>query len=150
MRLSFIIVILFPAFALSQSSKEPPDSDLNIPILYCIEDAATVDLNEWSAYLTKSLVLNDSSLDTIPAGTYTVRIQFVIDKKGKINNVSVQEDPGHGLGQRVVKAIADYTGTWQPEKDDGRAVSSYHVQPITFIVEEPDNCEEELPASAIL
>lgn len=92
-------------------------------------------IQEWTTYLQNNLILDDASLDTIPAGTYTVLVQFVIDDKGKIRDVSIMKDPGYGLGQRGVKAIEHYEGLWDPSIEDE---ISYRRQPITFIVEEDD------------
>jgi hypothetical protein len=117
----------------------------------CIEELATIDRKEWEGYLMNNLVLDDRSLDTIPAGIYTVFIHFVIDKKGKIGDVAVFKDPGFGLGQRVKKVLDKYQGAWRPAKLNGRLMSSYQAQRITFIVEEADeDCEESLPGGLIL
>ncbi len=110
---------------------------------------AHVNGKEWTTYLNDSLVLDGTALDSIPAGIYTVYIHFVVDVKGKIGTVSVWKDPGYGLGKRVMDVIARYKGRWHPAEFNGKTVSSYHSQPITFIVEE-EECSNPLPAELIL
>jgi hypothetical protein len=116
----------------------------------CNEELAFVDRKAWEAYLADNLILDDQSLDTIPAGIYTVFVQFVIDKKGKISDVSVLKDPGFGFGKRVKKVLYKYQDSWQPAKLNGRLMVSYQAQRITFIIEEEEDCEESLTGELIL
>ncbi len=121
--------------------------DISDLLAQCNEEEASIDRNEWETYLRNNLVLDDLSMDTIPAGTYTVFVRLVIDKKGSINDVSVLKDPGYGLGQRVKRALQQYTGRWQPAKLNGHTIISRRIQPVTFIVEEAEEC---IPAELIL
>lgn len=111
---------------------------------------ASTDWSEWKTFLENSLVLDHQSLDSIPAGTYIVMARFAIDSSGRINDVSVLKDPGFGLGARVKRSFETYRGCWKPAQINGRVVGSYRNQPITFIVEEPDDCEGTLPQQLIL
>ena len=107
---------------------------------------------EWKRYLQDSLVLDDASLDSIPAGIYKVFIQFEFDEIGKISNVSVLKDPGYRLGLRALDVISKYNSNWKfSEVFEGRPYKSYRRQPIIFVVEE-ENKEyvEQLPSSSIL
>jgi hypothetical protein len=134
----------------TNNSEENIDTtDNSQSIITCGLIEAEPNQEEWTAYLNANLVLNDMSLDTIPAGTYKVCIQFIVDNKGKISNVSVVKNPGHGLGQRVANVILGYKGHWEPA-GEAHPVKSYRLQPVTFIVEEEKECENELPAGAIL
>ena len=122
----------------SEQSIQSETEDSGDVIICEIPIEAETNIQEWRAYLQNSLILDDASLDTIPAGTYTVVVQFVIDDKGKIRDVTIMKDAGYGLGQRGVKAIEHYEGLWKPSIQDGRATISYRRQPITFLVEEDD------------
>jgi hypothetical protein len=112
---------------------------------------ARVNKEEWTAYLNKNLVLNDASLDTIPTGTYTVFVQFTIDKKGRIGDVMILRDPGYGLGRRVANVVLKFKDKWEPAEQNGQFIKSYRRQPITFIVEEEkEGCENEIPTGLML
>lgn len=169
MRFLFLILVLLPAFSFSQVTdlireyqsnfKVLEDQELINPLkeeitdfpMGCIEELATVDRKAWEAYLARNLVLDDQSLDTIPAGIYTVFACFVIDKKGKLSDASVFKDPGFGLGQRVKKVLDKYHGSWQPATLNGRPISSHQAQRITFTIEEePEECEESVSGKLIL
>jgi hypothetical protein len=66
----------------------PPKETVDIEGLhYCIfPEEPTADLEIWKKYLSDSLVLDDASLDTIPAGRYTVFVQFDVGKNGQLGN----------------------------------------------------------------
>ena len=85
MRFLFLIPILLPIFSCSQVRElikeyqsnfkviddqgpfNPPEEEGTDFLMGCIEEVATVDWKEWKAYLTSNLILDDRSLDTIPA-----------------------------------------------------------------------------------
>lgn len=90
---------------------------------------------EWTLYLQKSLALDSASLDSIPAGTYSVLVQLVIEGKGKIKVISVLKDPGYGLGQRVENAILHYNNRLEfIEEENVYPIKIYRKQPIIFVV----------------
>ena len=127
------------------------DQDNDSAIICDIPPEPEVDRKKWVDYLTKSLELDSASLDTIPAGTYTVLAQFTIDEKGNLKDVCVLKDPGFGLSQRVIKVISNCRGLWKPSIYLGRVTKNYRSQPITFIVEkDEDECEKKIPAGLIL
>jgi hypothetical protein len=127
------------------------DLDNDSAIICDIPPEPEVDRKKWVAYLTKSLELDSASLDTIPAGTYTVMAQFTIDEKGNLQDVSILKDPGYGLSQRVVKVISNCPGLWKPSMYNGHTTISYRKQPILFIVEkDEDECDKKIPPGPIL
>jgi hypothetical protein len=111
---------------------------------------AYINRERWTAYLNENLILDDAYLDSIPVGTYKVFVQFVVDAKGKLNDIKIITNPGYGLGNRVRNVIAQYKGRWIPEEFNEHATASYHRQPVTFIVEEKDKCEQEILIKSIL
>lgn len=102
------------------------------------------------SYLKEKMGLDSASLDTIPAGRYEVRIQFVIDKLGNITDVRIYKDAAYGLGKRAAKIISEYKGCWEPASRNGRVVRAYRLQPIIFVVEEEEDCVSLNPAELIL
>ena len=146
MRCLFLITVLLSLFSgcskFEENNKRVSDQSIQSEIRDSGDEIISefptepeTNIQEWTTYLQNSLILDDASLDTIPAGIYTVLVQFVIDDQGKIRDVSIMKDPGYGLGQRGLKAIQHYEGLWNPSIEDE---ISYRRQPITFIVEEDD------------
>jgi protein TonB len=92
----------------------------------------------WAEHIRRRMQLPDSIIKDIPAGTYTVKVQFIIDKEGNISQVKAKNDPGYGFAKRAEKIILTYNGTWQPATQCGRNVNAYKEQPITFVIQ-PNN-----------
>jgi protein TonB len=133
----------------SNARKNPTETEEAL-FINCGPDAS-VNPEEWIAYLNNNLVLDDTLLDTIPANKYIVVVQFMIDTKGRICDVEIRKDPGYGLGKKVMDVVSQFKGHWQPAASNGRAIKSYHMQPVTFIVEEAEKeCEEPMPADYLL
>ena len=88
----------------------------------------------WMEHIRKKTQLPDSILNSIPAGTYVVIVQFIIDTHGNIGQVKAKNDPGFGLAVRAENIISTYNGTWRPAIQCGRNVKAYRTQPITFVV----------------
>ncbi len=106
-----------------------------------------IDQEVWQKYLQDNLVLDSAALDTILPGTYTAMIRFVVDRQGRISNVSIQKDPGYGLGEKARNIIAQYKGLWQPAMQSGLTVKAYKVQPITFVIEDDEEVDEQVTDS---
>jgi periplasmic protein TonB len=65
--------------------------------------------------------------------TGTVYVRFIVDKNGKISNVSLLRGVGGGCDEeaiRVVKCMPD----WKPGKQNGIAVPVYYTLPVKFIL----------------
>ena len=114
-----------------------------------IEKEAKVDVKHWQNYLSANLKLNSIAQDTIPAGTYNITAMFIIDKEGCITDVKIRDDPGYGLGKKVVRVISGYTLKWIPAEMNGRKVRAFRKQIITITVKN-EKCKEKLPAEFIL
>ena len=99
-----------------------------------VELEANTDEKAWMEHIRKKTQLPDSILRDIPAGTYKVNVQFVIDKHGNIGQIKAKNDPGYGLAVRAGSIISTYTGKWRPATQCGRNVNAYRTQPITFVV----------------
>lgn len=110
---------------------------------YPLQIDATTNLEEWSNFLRNNLQLDSFSVDTIPAGTFTVLAQFVIDKNGKLGDISIIKDPGYGLGERVMGVMAEYKSLWKPAELNNEAIVSWRRIPVTFIIEE-EECKNEI------
>ncbi|HNU13056.1 MAG TPA: hypothetical protein PKI55_01275 [Chitinophagaceae bacterium] len=149
---SLVVLLLFASsFGYSQqqfiannenkvSSQSPKANEL---LYFCIlEIEAKADQNEWQTYLLKHLELDSLAMDSIPPGRYKLMAQFEIGISGKIANVRILNDPGFGLGYRVASVISASKGLWKPATINGLPVKSYRTQPITFVIEEQEECEK--------
>lgn len=138
-------------FIANNENKESSQSHrANELLYYCIlEVEAKVDKKEWQKYLLKNLELDSLAMDSIPPGRHTLIAQFEVGIDCKTSNVKILNDPGFGLGNRVTAVISASKGLWKPATINGLAVKSYRTQPITFVIEEEEECEK-LPIGLML
>ena len=99
-----------------------------------IEVNAHTDQKAWTEHIFKKTQLADSAIKDIPAGTYKVNIQFIIDVHGNIGQIKALNDPGYGLAERAINAVSSYKGEWKPANQCGRNVKAYRKEAIVFIV----------------
>ena len=98
-----------------------------------VELEANTNEKALAEHIRKKTQLPDS-IKNIPAGTYIVNVQFIIDRHGNIGQVKAKNDPGYGLAVRAEYIISTYTGIWRPAIQCGRNVKAYRTQPITFVM----------------
>ena len=90
---------------------------------------------EWRKYLERNLDANTPVENGAPEGSYTVVVQFIVDKEGKISDVKALTNLGYGMEDEATKIIRKGPN-WVPAVQNGRNVKAYRKQPITFIVSE--------------
>ncbi len=90
---------------------------------------------EWRRFLEKNLNADVPVENSAPEGSYTVVVQFIVDKEGKISDVKANTSHGFGMEEEAVKVIRKGPD-WIPAIQNGRQVKAYRKQPITFIVSE--------------
>lgn len=73
--------------------------------------------------------------NSAPVGTYTVWVQFIVDKDGSIINIKALTAWGYGMEEEVIRVIAK-SPKWVPAFQHGRNVKAYRKQPVTFTVAE--------------
>jgi periplasmic protein TonB len=117
-----------------KNATEKTDEEKQEYLFTKIEINAYTDRAQWDEHIRKSTILPDNILKGIPSGTYPVLVRFIVNTKGKVSDIVIEDDPGYGLGQRAVKVIQSYRGVWKPAIQCGRQVNSYKKQPVTFIV----------------
>lgn len=88
---------------------------------------------EWRKYLERNLDANTPVENGAPEGTYTVVIQFIVDREGNISEVKSLTDKGYGMEEEAAKIIKRGP-KWVPAVQNGRQVKAYRKQPITFVV----------------
>jgi protein TonB len=87
----------------------------------------------WRRYLEKNLNPNTPVDNGAPEGTYTVWVQFIVDKQGGISEVKSLSNHGYGMEEEAMKVIRKGPA-WEPAIQNGRQVKAYRKQPITFVV----------------
>jgi|GEM_PF-435678 len=87
----------------------------------------------WKVFLQRNLDANIPVKNRAPEGTYTVIVQFVVDKEGKITDIKPLTQFGFGLEEEVMR-ILKKSPPWIPAIQFGRNVKAYRKQPVTFVV----------------
>jgi protein TonB len=99
-----------------------------------VEQNVGTNQKTWNEHIFKKTQLPDSVLKDIPAGTYKVNVQFIVDVHGNMGQIKALNDPGYGLAKRALNAVSSYKGEWKPANQCGRNVKAYTEQAIVFIV----------------
>lgn len=89
----------------------------------------------WRRYLTNNLDSEVPGSNGAPPGTYTVIVRFIVSKDGSVSDVVAETSHGYGMEQESVRAIKK-SGKWTPAIQNGRNVTAYKRQPITWLVQE--------------
>ena len=87
----------------------------------------------WRKYLERTLNSSTPVDNGAPEGSYTVWVQFIVDKEGNISDVKALSNHGFGMEDEATKVIKRGP-KWVPALQNGRNVKAYRKQPITFVV----------------
>lgn len=90
--------------------------------------------SKWRQYLERNANGQVATDNGAPEGTYTVLVQFVVDKEGNISDVRSLTNHGYGMEEEAMRVIRKGP-KWNPAIQNGRQVKAYRKQPITFRVE---------------
>jgi protein TonB len=88
----------------------------------------------WRKYLERNLNPNAPVDNGAPEGSYTVWVQFIVDKEGNISDVKALTNHGYGMEDESMRVIKKGP-KWVPAQQNGRQVKAYRKQPITFVVQ---------------
>jgi periplasmic protein TonB len=88
---------------------------------------------EWRKYLERNLDANTPVDNGAPEGSFTVVVQFIVDKEGNISDVRPLTKHGFGMEDEAVKIIKKGP-KWVAAIQNGRSVKAYRKQPVTFVV----------------
>jgi TonB family protein len=83
----------------------------------------------WMDYLNRSFRYPAQAVRFHMEGT--VVVQFIVDEKGKVSNVTAVAGPIGSLREEAIRVI-QMSGRWLPATWNGYKVKSYKKQPITF------------------
>ena len=87
---------------------------------------------EWKRFLERNLEANVPIDNNAPEGTYSVVVQFIVDKEGIISDVRALTSHGYGMEEEAMRVIKKGP-KWTPAVQNGRQVKAYRKQPITFV-----------------
>jgi len=89
----------------------------------------------WRRFLERNLDGYVAVKNGAPAGTYTVLVQFIVDKEGNVTDPKALTNHGYGMEAEVIRLLKK-APHWIPAVQDGRKVKAYRKQPVTFMVME--------------
>lgn len=90
---------------------------------------------QWRRFLERNLNASTPVDNGAPPGSYTVQVQFIVDKEGNVSDVKALTNHGYGMEEEAVRVIKRGP-KWTPAIQNGRQVKAYRKQPITFVVSE--------------
>lgn len=114
---------------------KPNEDDNTIFTSVEIEAEFPGGLGAWSRYLHKTLNSNAPIDNGAPSGSYTIMVQFIVDKQGNISDVKALTNHGYGMEEEAIRVIRRGP-SWTPAIQNGNKVNAYRKQPVTFIVAE--------------
>lgn len=98
-----------------------------------IEAAFTGGDYAWRNFIVRNLNAGVPVNKGAPDGTYTVIVQFIVDRDGSISDVKPLTNHGYGMEEEVVRVVSKGP-KWVPATQGGRYVKAYRKQPVTFQV----------------
>jgi outer membrane biosynthesis protein TonB len=145
-----LVVLLHFAALPAMAQTTPPDSlphasgvinkaDSTDAVFIKVEMEATFPGGEtaWRKFLEKNLNPAVPANNRAPAGTYTVVIQFVVDRDGKVWDIKPLTSLGYGMEAEVMRILRK-SPDWSAARLEGRTVRAYRKQPVTFMVIEEE------------
>lgn len=137
MKLVFLIACFFSvSLVFSQNTNTVRYSEADALVATKVDFEPSVDEKEWVVHLTNELepIIKKAAKKGLRAGTYTVRVRFLVEKDGSINYVQALNDPGYDLAKAAEKSVQ--TGPrWTPGEHNGKKVRSFQTQPIRFVIQ---------------
>jgi len=120
----------------SKAVELPKEDDENKVFTKVEVDASYVGgESAWRRYLSNNLDAGVPGENGAAPGTYTVIVRFIVAKDGSVSDVQAETNHGFGMEQESVRAIKK-SGKWTPAIQNGRNVTAYKRQPITWVVQE--------------
>jgi periplasmic protein TonB len=96
-----------------------------------------IDQKVWRKLIIDSLqhTIENAAINGIKLGVYVVKVQFIVEPDGSILEIKVLNDPGYDLA-RGSENVMRASPKWNPAEKNGKKVRCYHIQPITFVIQE--------------
>ena len=112
-----------------------PGTDTSLKVFEIVEIEASFAGGEtaWRSYLEQNLNPMVPIKKKAPVGIYTVYIQFIVSKEGKVSDIKPLTNHGYGMEKEVMR-ILKKAPNWKPALQKGKPVNAYRKQPVTFQV----------------
>ena len=135
MKLLFIPFFLTLSFSGIIAQNNPTNSDTSVLIHEKVEIEALVIGGEtaWRKYLETYLNVMTPYENGAPIGKYTVIVQFIVDKNGRVSEAMALTNFGYGMEDEAVRLIIKGP-SWTPAIQGGKQVKAYRKQAVTFVV----------------
>ena len=116
--------------------KNADPSKNNDPIFYTAEKPAEFPggTSAWTAYLMKNLDRDLPYRNKAVSGKYTIKLNFVVNKNGDVENVIAENNPGYGTASEAIRVI-EKGPKWIPAVQNGKNVNYLVKQSIVFSVQ---------------
>lgn len=88
-------------------------------------------VNAWRAFLEKNLNADIVLEKKAKPGTYSVFIQFMVDKEGNASDFKALTAHGYGMEEEALRVLRKAT-KWNPAIHNGKPVNSFRKQPVIF------------------
>ncbi len=86
----------------------------------------------WIRHLMLNLDRDLTVKNGAPIGIYRIKVNFTIDKDGKVIDLKTDNDPGFGLAQEAIRVI-EKGPKWIPATKNGVNINYHHSQTIVFM-----------------
>ena len=113
--------------------KPTTDDDNKVFVKMEVEPSFPGGEKEWARYLDRNLDGNIPLKNGCKPGTYTVIIQFIVDREGNPIELRPLTNHGFGMEDQVMNMIKKGP-RWMPGLQNGRVVKAYKKQPVTFVI----------------
>src|SRR5687768_5250217 len=91
-------------------------------------------LTAWKKFIERTLNANVPAKNKAPDGQYTVVMQFIVGKDGKLTGIKPRTHFGFGMEEEAERML-QRSPKWTPARQHGRTVNAYRLQPLTFVVQ---------------
>ncbi len=129
----------------ADTSKPTVETENKIFAKVEVESAFPGGLSQWRSFLEKNLNAGIPAGKGAPAGAYTVIIQFVVDKEGRVGDLRALTNHGYGMEAEALR-VFKLSPNWIPARQNGKVVTAYRKQPVTFLVTEDHKSGTASPA----
>ncbi len=115
--------------------KNADPSKNNDPIFYTAQKPAEFPggSKAWTAYLMKNLDRDLPYRNKAVPGKYTIKLNFVVNKYGDVENVIAENNPGYGTAAEAIRVI-EKGPRWNSAVQNGKNVNYLVKQTIVFTV----------------
>jgi periplasmic protein TonB len=131
--LTIFLPLIFSNICLSQKLASVDNS--SEPVFTHTDIAAEFPGGEkvFAKYMERNLDQSVAKNAGAPAGTYTVEIEFIIDKTGDVTDPKALTHNGYGMEAEAINFLKRGP-KWKPAVQNDRLVKSYFRQSFVFVV----------------